>query len=374
MRRTVLPLLAVPLVLTACSAEEPVEVTDEDVTAIEQSMVNISTLNFEIVQAEVRIGSMCMQDEGFTVHDPIALFGNGMPGRFAGFQSPYARIPTVEQAEKLGFGAWVTWTDSDAALEMQEDPDYLATRVEDDGWWDPAFDVERAEFDALGDEYAATWEEAWQGSERFAYDQEFEAWIDAGEDPFEFEVQQPPFGGCELETIETVYGEPVSEEADGETYWSRPGADGSPMAAVSDGQVYSDILDEFADAERAFLDCLADRGYGEWEFDEYGYLPTGDYIAVNLYGDTTIAYDGDERVEVAELPDDTDVSDPVAAEFAIALDFAQCAEDGGLRDGAEEAYARRYTELVIGDQTELYAYEQQLEGYLANAQASLEGE
>lgn len=375
MRRSALSLLAVPLLLTACSAEEPVEVTDEDVTAIEQSLISISTLEWEIIQAEIRVGSLCMQDQGFTVHDPIALFGNGIPSRFDGFASPYSRIPTVEQAQKYGFGYWVTWTDSHAATEMSEDPDYLASRVADDGWWDPAFDVEREEFAALGEEYANEWNEAWRGTERFEYDQAFQEAMDAGEDPFEVDLgEQPPFGGCELETIEIVYGGPESYENDGETTWTRPRADASPLAAVGDGQVYGELSDRFADAEQAFLDCLEERGYGRWEFDEYGSLPVGDYITKNLYGDDTVAYEGDEEVEVAELPDDFDVSDPVAAEFTIALDFAECAEDGGLRDGTEEAYARRYAELLIGDQTEIYAYEQELKGYLENAQAHLEGE
>lgn len=375
MRRPALALLSLPLLLTACGGEEPVEVTAEDITAIEQSIVNISTLSWELVQAESRVGSMCMQDEGFTIHDPIALFGNSIPNRFTGFDSPYARIPTVEQAEKLAFGKWVTWTDTDAALTMREDADYLATIAEDQGYWEPAWDAEHEEFEAQGEDYAAAWEEAWKGTERYEYDKAFSEAMDAGEDPMEFDLDQPPFGGCELKTIEVVYGEPEEREFDdGSVVWLKPGSEESPLTRVGDGQIYGEMLDEYADEQDDFLNCLAERGYGEWEFDEIGWLGTDQYITANLYGDTSISYEGDERVEVPELPDGFDTSDPVAAEFAIALDFAQCAEASGLRDGAEELYARLYVEALMPNQTEIYAQEQQIKDQLANAQAYIEGE
>jgi len=377
MRRPALALLSLPLLLTACGGEEPVEVTDEDIEAIEQSIVNISTLSWELVQAEYRVGSMCMQDEGYTVHDPLALFGSTVPNRFTGFASPYARIPTVEQAEKFAFGDWVTWTDTDAALEMREDPDYLAATAEDQGYWEPAWDAEHEEFEAQGEDYTVAWEKAWKGTERYEYDQAFSEAMESSEDPAEvdLDLEQPPFGGCELETIETVYGEPEKREFDdGSVAWLKPGNDESPLTQVGDGEIYGEMLDEYADEEDSFLDCLADRGYGEWEFSEIGWLATDQYITVNLYGDTTIAYEGDERVEVPELPDDLDTTDPVAAEFAIALDFAQCAEDSGLRDGSEELYARLYVEKLMPNQTEIYAQEQQVKDHLANAQAYIEGE
>lgn len=376
MRRPALALLSLPLLLTACGGEEPVEVTDEDIEAIEQSIVNISALSWELVQAEYRVGSMCMQDEGFTVHDPLALFGNAVPNRFTGFASPYARIPTVEQAEKFAFGDWVNWTDTDAAVAMREDPDYLAAHAEDQGYWDPVWDTEHEEFEAQGEDYTVAWEQAWKGAERYEYDKALSEAFESAADPadVDLDLDQPPFGGCELETIENVYGEPEKrEDEDGRVSWLKPGNDESPLVQVGDGEIYGQMLEDYADEEDAFLDCLADRGYGEWEFDEMGWLETGPFITVNLYGDTTIAYEGDERVEVPELPDDFDTSDPVAAEFAIALDFAQCAEDAGLRDGAEERYARLYVERLMPNQTEIYAQEQQVKDHLANAQAYIEG-
>ncbi|MEU6248027.1 hypothetical protein [Glycomyces sp. NPDC047010] len=376
MRRTaLLPLLALPLVLTACGGEEPIEVTDEDIEAIEQSIVNISTLSWELVQVESRVASMCMQDEGFTVHDPIALFGNGIPNRFTGFASPYARIPTVEQAEKFAFGKWVTWTDTDAALTMREDADYLAAHAEEQGFWEPAWDAEHEEFKAQGEDYTTAWEQAWMGAERYEYQQAFSDAMDAGQDPMELDLEQPPYGGCELETIKVIYGEPEQVEFDdGTSAWTVPGGDNeSPLVGVGDGEIYGEMLADYADEEDEFLVCLADRGYGEWEFDEMGWLDTDQYITVNLYGDESIVYEGDERVEVAELPDDFDTGDPVAAEFAIALDFARCAEDSGLRNGSEELYARLYVEKLMPGQTEIYTQEQAVKDQLARAQDYIEG-
>lgn len=374
MRRPALALLSLPLLLTACGGEEPVEVTDEDIEAIEQSIVNISTLSWELVQAESRVGAMCMQDEGFTVHDPIALFGNSIPNRFSGFASPYSRIPTVEQAEKFAFGEWVTWTDTDAALAMREDPDYIAATADEIGYDEPAWQVEHDEFEAMGEDYAAEWKEAWLGTERYEWDVEFQRAMEESDGGAAFDIEQPPFGGCELETIEIIYGEPeLLEREDGSSFWLKPGSEESPLTQVGDGQIYEQLSIEYVDEEQAFLDCLADRGQGDWEFDEFGWLPVSQYITKNLYGDTTEVYLDDELEEVAELPDGIDTTDPVAAEFAIALDFAQCAEESGLREGSEELYARLYVEELIGGESEIYAQEQQVKDHLANAQAYIEG-
>ncbi|MFB9661029.1 hypothetical protein ACFQS3_15220 [Glycomyces mayteni] len=373
MRR--LALLAPPLLLlAACTAEEPVEVTDEDVEAIEQSIVNISALRWELVQAESRVASMCMQDEGFTVHDPLALVGNVIPNRFSGFASPYSRIPTVEQAGKFAFGEWVRWTDTDAALEMREDADYIAATADEQGYDDPSWLTEHDEFKAMGEDYAAAWREAWLGAERYEWDAEFQHAMEESDGAAEFDTDQPAFGGCELKTIQVVYGEPeLFEREDGSSFWRKPGDEESPLTQVGDGEIYEELSVAYADEEQAFLDCLADRGQGDWEFDEMGWLPTSQYLSANLYGDTTETYLDGELEEVAELPDGIDASDPVAAEFAIALDFAECAEESGLRDGSEELWARLYVEQLIGGETEIYAQEQRIKDQLANAQDYIEG-
>ncbi|RRR97587.1 hypothetical protein [Glycomyces terrestris] len=374
MRRTALPLLALPLLLTACTAEEPAEVTDEDVARIEQAIVNGSETAWELVLLEQRIGSLCMQDHGFTVHDPLALSGNTIPDRFTGFASPYARIPTVEQAERFGFAMWPFFLDTPAAEEMRADPEFIAFTADDQGWWDPSFDEGGAEFDAQTEEYREEWERAFMGDERYEYQQAASEAFEAGDDGFDLE--QPPFGGCELETITAVYGEPELHEGEDGDYWVEPGPGESPLTSVGDGELYAELSEDYADEEEAFLDCLVDGGYEGFEFDEYGWLDTYDFIANGVFdAGLTAELDGEEVV-VPEIPDEVRdrTDDPQALETTIALDFARCAEDAGLRDGPEEDWARMYTERLIGKETEIVAWQEEIDGYFANAQAYIEGE
>ncbi|MCD0446485.1 hypothetical protein LO763_22980 [Glycomyces sp. A-F 0318] len=361
MRRTATALLAVPLLLTGCS-DTPPEVTDDDVVRIEESLAHGSELAWELTQAETRVASMCMQDEGFTVHDRNLMHGMMIPNRFEGFNSPYARVPTVEQAEKFAFGYWVGMTDTDEARAMREDLDYLAFAGNEMGWSDPTEYEEYEEWKALGEEYQREWLEAFHGPERLAYLES----MSAGEDP----VEAPPFGGCELETIEIVYGGPVHLERDWGSAWIRPDLE-SPLTWVGDGELYEELSAEYVDQEQDFLACVEDRGHGQWRFDDLGYLPVHWY-AGQFYGDGT-SYEGMEE-DVPPLADAAeDAEDPVAFEFAMALDFAECAEDSGLRDGAEERWARMYVERLIDREAEVYAWEQEIEGYLADAQDYIAG-
>ncbi|MFG3339450.1 hypothetical protein [Glycomyces sp. NPDC048151] len=374
MRRLLIPALAGALVLSACSEPET-EVTEEDITAIEASLVNGSALAWELTQAETRVASMCMQDAGFTVHDTNRLHGSMIPNRFEGFDSPYARIPTVEQAQKFAFGNWVYSSDSEEAQAMREDLDYLAFTAEDQGWSSGDEEAAYAEWEAMGEEYHDAWLEAFIGPERAAYDAAMsEAYenADTEEEMAAVDVgEQPPFGGCELKTIEIVYGEPVFYEfEEGEGHWGRPDLE-SPLTWIGDGSLYSELSAEYADQEDEFLLCVADRGYGEWEFDEFGWLPTGWYLE-QVYG-SGMSYDGMED-EVPPLTEEAeDAEDPVAYEFAMALDFAECAEDAGLHDGTDEAWARMSVEQVIDRETEVYAWEQEIQGYLDNAQEHIAG-
>ncbi|MEU5156644.1 hypothetical protein [Glycomyces sp. NPDC021274] len=375
MRRAASTLLAGAFALTGCSDPEP-EVTAEDVAAIEASIVNGSALAWELTQAETRVASMCMQDEGFTVHDTNRLHGSMIPNRFEGFNAPYARIPTVEQAQKFGFGTWVWGTDSEEALAMREDLDFLAFTAEDQGWIDPAEDVAYAEWQAMDEEYKEAWTVAFVGPERAAYDKAVSEAFEGADSPEEVEAvdlealgQEPPFGGCELKTIEIVYGEPFHQEVDGEEYWSRPDTE-SPLTWIGDGELYAELANEYAEQEEDFLLCVGERGYGEWEFDDFGWLPTGTYLG-QVNGDD-VTYEGMEE-EIPPLPDDAEDADPVAFEFAMALDFAECAESSGLREGSDEAWARMSVEQVIDRESEVYAWEQQIQEYLNNAQDHIAG-
>ncbi|MDN3239119.1 hypothetical protein [Glycomyces tritici] len=376
MRRAAITLFAGAFVLTGCSEPET-EVTAEDITAIEASIVNGSALAWELTQAETRVASMCMQDEGFTVHDTVRLHGSMTPNRFEGFNAPYARLPTVEQAGKFGFGSWVWASESEEALAMREDLDFLAFTAVDQGWHDPAEDDAYAEWDAMDEEYKESWTVAFVGAERAAYDKAMSDAFEGADTPEEVEAvdtealgPQPPFGGCELKTIEIVYGEPFHREVDGEDYWSRPDME-SPLTWIGDGELYAELSNEYADQEEDFLICVSERGYGEWEFDDFGALPVAWYLE-QLYGGGA-SYEGMEE-EVPPLTEAAeDAADPVAYEFAMALDFAECAESSGLREGSDEAWARMSVQRVIDRESEVYAWEQQIQEYLNNAQDYIAG-
>jgi hypothetical protein len=338
-------------------------VTDADVARIEQSLERGSELAWELIQAEARVAAMCMQDLGFTVHDRNLMHGMRVPNRFEGFASPYARIPTAEQAEQFAFGYWVNATDTDAARAMREDLAYLDFAGADLGWSDPTEYEEYEEWKALGEDYQQEWLDAFLGPERAAY----QASMNAGnhDEP----VEEPPFGGCELATIETVYGDPVHLEYDHGSFWTRPDLE-SPLTWVGDGDLYEELSAQFADQEQDFFDCVEARGYGRWEFDSLGYLPIPWYVG-QLYG-SGASYEGmeDDLPPLSEAAEATE--DPVAFEFTMARDFAACADEAGLCD-AESRWAHMYTERLIDRETEVYAWEQEIESYLANAQASIAG-
>ncbi|GAA2128441.1 hypothetical protein [Glycomyces algeriensis] len=373
MRRAAITLLAGAFAVAGCS-DPKTEVTAEDITAIEASIVNGSALAWELSQAEARVASICMQDEGFTVHNSSALHGNTYPNRFEGFDAPYSRIPTVEQAQEFGFGIWVWASESEEALAMREDLDFLAFTAEEQGWSDPAENAAYAEWDATDEEYKDAWTVAFVGPERAAYEKAMSEAYEGADTPEEVEAvdtealgPQPPFGGCELKTIETVYGEVLHREIDGEDYWSRPDLE-SPLTWIGDGELYAELSNDYADQEEDFLICVEDRGYGEWDFDDLGWLPTWQYL-----GQVEGSGVDDQGEELPPLPDDAEDADPVAFELAMALDFAECAEESGLREGSDEAWARMSVERVIDRESEVYAWEQEIEEYLANAQDYLAG-
>jgi hypothetical protein len=368
MRRIVVPLLIGSLTLAACSDPER-EVTGDDVDRIEQSLANGSQLAWELVQAEGRVAAMCMEDSGFEIHQPSALHGSLSPNRFEGFASPYSRIPTVEQAEKFAFGLWISYGETPEAEAMSSDPDYLAFVADDMGWSDPAEDAAYEEWDAQPQEYKDAWDEAFYGAERVEYSDAMQEAFE--EDPeAEFDpAPEPPFGGCEAETLEIVYGGPGHDEIDGEDRWFRPLPE-SPLTWVRDGDIYNELSAHYADQEQDFLFCVQDRGYGEWEFDDFGWLPTGSYLE-QLYSPGTTYEGGQEIPPLTEEAEDA--ADPQTYEFAMALDFAQCAEDSGLRDGSEEAWGELFVQQLIDRETEVFAWEQEIKDYLANAQDHIAG-
>ncbi|MEU6860491.1 hypothetical protein AB0B28_16675 [Glycomyces sp. NPDC046736] len=281
-------------------------------------------------------------------------------------------IPTVEQAEKFAFAAWLFYTDTPEAAEMRDDPDYLLSVADDNGWFDPAEEDAYEVWSAQDPEYQDAWMEAFKGTDRFDYDREMR---DAYEEDFDAASErdfgpQPPFGGCELETLDAVYGGPGKSESDGEEFWYRPLPE-TPLTWVGEGKLYDELSVRYVDEESDFLFCVEERGYGQWEFDDLGWLPTElhleqfYYPGGNEYGDDVVI------PPLAEAAEEFD--DPLEYEFAMALDFAECAEDSGLREGTEEAWAKLYIEQFSGREAEVFAWEEGIRDDLANAQDYLAG-
>ncbi|THV26497.1 hypothetical protein [Glycomyces paridis] len=321
----------------ACDDAEPEAIASEDIDRIETSLVNGSELRWELTQAEARVATECMEDQGFLAHETSLLHGRVMPYRFEGFASPYSRIPTVEQAELFAFGHWVNLGYTPEAASMREDLDYLAYAASDLGWRDMTFVPGHQEWKETDEAYKAEWMAAFLGEERAA--------APAGE------VDLLPFGGCELVTIEAVYGQAATVDTESGTYWTRPDME-SPLTWTGDGELYRELSAEYAEQEERFLDCVEERGHGRWQFDESGMLPLQQHLAA-VYDDESAA------------------DDPMAYEFDMAADFAECAQDAGLRDGAEEEWAMLYVDRLIDREAEIHAWEQQVADHLANAQEYL---
>ncbi|MDA1364658.1 hypothetical protein [Glycomyces algeriensis] len=330
------PVCAIVL-LSACDAGQPETIGADDIDRIETSLVNGSALRWELTQAEARVATECMEDQGFFAHETNLLHGGIVPHRFEGFASPYSRIPTVEQAEQFGFGQWVELNYTPESASMREDLNYLAYVAGEQGWMDMTSLDAYQEWKESGEEYQTEWLAAFLGEER--------AEAPAGK------ADQLPFGGCELVTIEAVYGEPAVVETESGTYLTRPDLN-SPLTWVGDGELYRELSAQYAEQEEGFLDCVEDRGYGAWQFDEMGMLPVREQLA-GMYSDAS------------------ESDDPMAYEFAMAKDFAECAQDSGLRDEAEEAWAMLYVDRLIDREAEIFAWEQQVADYLASAQEYL---
>ncbi|GAB3660742.1 hypothetical protein [Glycomyces tarimensis] len=362
-------LAAGALLLGACSDEGGTEVTAEEIARVEQTLAQGSELHWELTQTEARVAAACMEDFGFTVHDPLALHGNTIPHRFNGFHAPYERIPTIEQAAKFGFGQWMFHgLDPEQVEAVQQDPDYIAYTAADAGWDDDGLEA-HDRWMAMGEEYHREWRTAFLGQAGAEYQEAMNAASD--EDFEEGDLpEKPPFGGCELTTLEVVYGGPAEHEGDdGDVWYARPNLE-SPLTWVADGAMYTELSADFRDQETDFLDCVDERGYGQWEFDEFGWLPTYDYFSLVYVGEPT-SYPQPENLPEppSDLPDEREALKQF--ELDMAMDFAECADTAGLREDADEAWARLHVEQLIDREAEIFAWEDQIDEYLTNAQEYL---
>jgi hypothetical protein len=382
---------AAVLVLAAasgCALFEGAEEEDLDFESLGvrfTDMYNESNrLTAELDAAEARIVQDCLEQQGFTLHDPAEFTSGAMPERDSFLMpGPHADfLPTVEEAERRGF--W-QWTELEGAEEYEDGALYAEWQVQLQASLEAVMTSEFAaaameamagaegelgEFDLLPPEGKYAWYVAYAGDAWAAYQhpdlggpgRETDA---EGEDAY----GSPPPGGCLGEMIGAVYGEikAVENEEEGFTDWvSRPASPAGDWAAMSDR--YTDRLAE-SETGSGFLDCLAERGSEGWEFRGDA-LPVHEYLSESGEGGQPVRNPGGDGGAWPDPPEETpdDLEGWLAFERELAVDFAECGDESGFRDAAEHAWEQAQLHYYLGIEGATYAWQEEMRGYLEKAQ------
>lgn len=368
------------LAAAACSAEDlpeaagaAVEPGPDAVSEAERlyQIVNESSaITDELTEIEHRVTKRCMEDEGFDVHDPMEFQESHTAAYTAGGYlsgAPLRAVPTAEAAEQWGFGMWTESIRNPGNEDLAEElltPEAMAAfailDMEDAG-------LDTSEWDAQDADYHAEWIEAYTGSPA----------IDEGVKGPEPDPEAP-LGGCWLQMVETMYGEPYMVSYEGED-----GEEGgefaethepSPAFALGEFEDYSALFDAVRDEVDAFESCLIDAGYADWKLDDSFGMPLWQYFGA-MYDPEHYAEFGDEEgLEVPEAPDEVpaDFMGVLELERAMAVDFAACGLDSGLRSAMEEGWAAMLVEAYQPIETDLVAWRDTMQGHLDNAQDYLQ--
>ncbi|MCC3765689.1 hypothetical protein K3N28_21755 [Glycomyces sp. TRM65418] len=406
---TVLALTAGCGMLGIGAEEEP----SEEERLIE--MLNESRrIESEVMAAEFRIVQNCLEDAGHTVHEPWSMQPWEEPPQDTlswGYPHEEFLLPSEEAAE-FGFGQWANAPDG---WESPEAEDYYAAQEEEyeDDWEEP----DTTDWDALAPEEQYAWYVAYQGEEyaehNWGSEQEYvdmmaseaeedyeeelaegelEEEDDGGEIVIEddYSYEEPKPGGCQLEMIEALYGEPrmVEEtwEGDGgdETYvfWEyRPT---NPVyGSEGEESMWEDIEAEYAaamaDVQGRFLDCITPLGYEGWEFTEYNSLPIWEFFEALYYQNSDedergMVMSGDSDVEVPPVPEDagSTYEEWKAYEIQMAVDFGKCGEEVGYAEVSEEAYDEAHVKAYTAIEEDVYAWQQDMRDVITEAQELLD--
>ncbi|MQM25615.1 hypothetical protein [Glycomyces albidus] len=319
----------------------------------------------ELIAIENRVAKRCMEDQGFTVHDPgyfadTAFAAYGASGYLV--DAPVLAVPTPEAAERWGFGVWTQFVlhpgNEDLAEELLTPEARIAFNLPE-----TAGEPDSSEWDAQGPDYQAEWIEAYTGAP--ALDSEVK-----GPEP---DHGAPP-GGCWLQMVETIYGEPYTVESGGSaeeeggshTAAHRP----NPITTIEEFED-ADALADLVDAEAADFDaCLAGSGYEGWELGASLFPPLWEYFGA-MYDPAYFEEFGDEEGAASpEPPDDVpgDFAGVLELERAMALDFAACGQESGLRLAIEEGWASMLVEAYQPIETDMLAWQEEMQVHLDNAQ------
>ncbi|MDA1360562.1 hypothetical protein O1R50_13075 [Glycomyces luteolus] len=347
-------------------------------------MVNESNrLLYELESAEGRIVQACLEDGGFTVHDQWQFWISEPEEQdeLYGADDWGSWLPSVEEASKYGLGAWMHAEGADPD-EVDEYADYKGYELESgltgegpEGAGMP----DNSAFEALDPQEQYDWYVAYQG-EAAALDEHGyligeEGEVASDDDEIytgdEFAYVQPEPGGCLREMIDALYDDlRLVEDPEGSkvrgAYWHyRPVNPVDDFANAEDSQIMYD--EAIAPVQVELVDCLAEHGLHGWEFDEEGSLPISDYF-YELYEGTADVHDH------PNLPDDapTDFEGKKAFEIAFAVELAECGDETGFRETAEQAWADSQEAFYVSIETATYAWQEGVRAILTKAQEALQ--
>lgn len=344
-------------------------------------------LEDELGEAERRMVLDCMAEQGFTVHDPHEL-ARWDVGRQEALVEHYPFSNFLlerDVAEEWGFGKWAT---SEQGMSSGAGAEYQAEFESEFVEHEDAY----AEFNRLEPEVLLGWYVAFMGEEwavqrvgaEFAGRYMDLGGLDEASSADGFGLDPgakvaPAPGGCVLEMIETLYGEPRPIPFAGQpdafdwTWGPENPEDGADRAAM---------LEEYraavAEEEAAMVDCLAEGGRDGWVFTDEGSLPVGRHLLPLYYpGIDWVGVDGEE-IAPPELPDPpedfpSDLEGRKAFEIDLALAFVDCGDSTGYREAATAAYDRIQVEFYASAETEFFAYQEALRDALAHAQEVIGG-
>lgn len=377
----------------------------------------------EVTAAELRIVQNCLEAAGHTVHEPWTMQAYEAPEQDSlTYGYPHEGfLLGEEEASQYGFGGWANAPDGWESPEAEE---YYAAQEEkyaeeEEGNWE---EPDTTEWDALAPEEQYSWYVAYQGEEyaeqSYGTEEEYVAGMSgefsegelteeeaaaleeeaAAEDDGAIDVEdedsweEPKPGGCQLEMIEALYGEPRMVEHtydDGEagesftekTWEYRPknpttgegGEDGEDMWSG----IEADYTSAMGDLQGQFLDCISGLGYEGWEFTEWNSLPTWEFLDTMYYQNSSeeerVMY-GDSDVEVPPLPEDagSTYEEWKAYEIQMAVDFNKCGEDIGYADASEKAYDEAHVKAYAAIEEDVYAWQQEMKDVITKAQEILD--
>jgi len=388
--------LALTLAAAAACTDDPKDggdaaegqVFDEDrlIEMIDES----ARLEYELEAAELRVMQRCLEDNGFTVHDQLYFGSSPEPEETETLVDYYpfeGWLPEVEEAAQYGFGIWANSDEGSGTDEAEayredqgimDDGDLMSGASPEGG---DLFD--NSAFEALSPQEQYDWYVAFWGEEAAAQEMGHlvgedsssdSASVDYGELDLEDEPEyvQPEPGGCQREMIDALYdGDMQVVEEGGEEYTSvvwqyRPV---NPTWTLESMQEFKTLYrEEIAEAEVKLVDCLAERGHPDWEFDEEGGLPVTDYFYELYTGESDV--DG-----YPALPDDApaDYEGQKEFELAFATDLAECGDETGFREAATTAFEENQEEYYLSVETATYAWQDEVRGILTKAQEVLGG-